>query len=129
MQLTKLLRFVEINADAVRKILKKHDRRLLTDDQALGSYLTTRVSRNPDSHLRQLFWHNGLNAIVSSLKGVIEEMPANCRTLQDSYGRRASVVDKEGEGEVETARNKGRGWWSDLPGSGFFTTLYMSGQC
>ncbi|GAB5030516.1 spx domain-containing membrane protein at4g22990-like [Nannochloropsis oceanica] len=93
MQLTKLLRFVEINADAVRKILKKHDRRLLTDDQALGSYLTTRVSRNPDSHLRQLFWHNGLNAIVSSLKGVIEEMPANCRTLQDSYA--IHVQDKE----------------------------------
>lgn len=112
MQLTKLLHFVEINADAVRKILKKHDRRLLTDDQALGSYLTTRVSRNPDSHLRQLFWHNGLNAIVSSLKGVIEEMPANCRTLQDSYGRSACVVEKEGEGEVETARNGARGWWS-----------------
>jgi len=85
-QLTRLLHFLELNADAVRKILKKHDRRLLSDDLATGSYLTTRVSRNPDSHLRQLFWQNGLNAIVLSLKAAIQEMPAKCQMLQDGSG-------------------------------------------
>lgn len=85
-QLVKLLRFIELNAEAVRKILKKHDRVLLRDDLMTGSYLTTRASRSPANHLRQMFHHNGISAIVSSLKVAIEEMPENCRSLQESFG-------------------------------------------
>jgi hypothetical protein len=45
-----------------------------------------RASRSPASHLRQLFHHNGISAIVSSLKTAIEEMPQNCHSLQESFG-------------------------------------------
>ena len=85
-QLVKLLRFIELNAEAVRKILKKHDRVLLADELMTGHYLTTRASRSPASHLRQLFHHNGISAIVGSLKAAIEEMPAQCLSLQESFG-------------------------------------------
>lgn len=45
--------------------------------------LLLRVSRSADSHLRQLYYHNGLSAICSSLSTAVGEMAA-----VDDTGRR-----------------------------------------
>ena len=82
-ELHSLLRYLELNATAVRKILKKHDK-MIAERNVAGEFLLTRRDA-PDSHLRNLILHEGLGAILSSLEALL---PA-----EDLGDWRAVVVD------------------------------------
>jgi hypothetical protein len=84
--LEKLLAFVVLNAEGLRKALKKHDKNVLYH-RITGEYLTTRVSTSPDSHLRQLYYHNGIDAIFKSLTITLDEMPSLSRTPRERGGK------------------------------------------
>nr|CAD1830226.1 unnamed protein product [Ananas comosus var. bracteatus] len=82
--LVKLLRFVDLNATGIRKILKKFDKRFgyrFTD-----YYLTSR-SNHPYSQLQQVFKQVGLGAVVGALS-------RNLADLQECQGSYLSIYDQ-----------------------------------
>ncbi|KAG1354615.1 SPX domain-containing membrane protein [Cocos nucifera] len=82
--LLKLLRFVEMNAIGIRKILKKFDKRFgyrFTD-----YYVTTRAN-HPYSQLQQVFKHVGIVAVVGALS-------RNLADFQDRQGSYLSIYDQ-----------------------------------
>ncbi|XP_008812458.2 LOW QUALITY PROTEIN: SPX domain-containing membrane protein OsI_21475-like [Phoenix dactylifera] len=82
--LLRLLRFVDLNATGIRKILKKFDKRFgyrFTD-----YYLTTR-SNHPYSQLQQVFKHVGIGAVVGALS-------RNLADFQDRQGSYLSIYDQ-----------------------------------
>ncbi|MQM11490.1 hypothetical protein Taro_044398, partial [Colocasia esculenta] len=82
--LLKLLKFVDINATGIRKILKKFDKRFgyrFTD-----YYVTTRAN-HPYSQLQQVFKHVGLGAVVGALS-------RNLADFQDREGSYLSIYDQ-----------------------------------
>ncbi|XP_008803249.2 SPX domain-containing membrane protein OsI_17046-like [Phoenix dactylifera] len=82
--LLKLLRFVEMNATGIRKILKKFDKRFgyrFTD-----YYVTTRAN-HPYSQLQQVFKHVGIVAVVGALS-------RNLADFQDRQGSYLSIYDQ-----------------------------------
>ncbi|CAN6240560.1 unnamed protein product [Urochloa humidicola] len=81
--LIKLLRFVDINATGIRKILKKFDKRFgykFTD-----YYVTTRAN-HPYSQLQQVFKQVGIVAVVGALS-------RNLEYLQHHEGSFVSIYD------------------------------------
>lgn len=81
--LIKLLRFVDMNATGIRKILKKFDKRFgyrFTD-----YYVTTRAN-HPYSQLQQVFKQVGIVAVVGALS-------RNLAYLQDHEGSVLSIYD------------------------------------
>ncbi|KAL5215312.1 hypothetical protein ABZP36_004464 [Zizania latifolia] len=81
--LIKLLRFVDMNATGIRKILKKFDKRFgyrFTD-----YYVTTRAN-HPYSQLQQVFKQVGIVAVVGALS-------RNLAYLQDHQGSFLSIYD------------------------------------
>ncbi|KAJ4775244.1 SPX domain-containing membrane protein [Rhynchospora pubera] len=83
LDLIKLLRFVDMNATGIRKILKKFDKRFgyrFTD-----YYLTSR-SNHPYSQLQQVFKHVGIGAVVGALT-------RNLTDLQERHGSYLSIYD------------------------------------
>ncbi|XP_039138289.1 SPX domain-containing membrane protein OsI_21475-like [Dioscorea cayenensis subsp. rotundata] len=82
--LLKLLKFVDMNATGIRKILKKFDKRFgykFTD-----YYVSTR-SNHPYSQLQQVFKHVGIGAVVGALS-------RNLADLQDRQGSYLSIYDQ-----------------------------------
>ncbi|GJN01059.1 hypothetical protein PR202_ga18294 [Eleusine coracana subsp. coracana] len=82
--LIKLLKFVDLNATGIRKILKKFDKRFgyrFTD-----YYVTTR-SNHPYSQLQQVFKHVGVGAVVGALS-------RNLADLQERQGSYLSIYDQ-----------------------------------
>ncbi|KAJ6843206.1 B3 domain-containing protein-like isoform X1 [Iris pallida] len=82
--LLKLLRFVDMNATGIRKILKKFDKRLgirFTD------YYVSSRSNHPYSQLQQVFKHVGIGAVVGALS-------RNLADLQDCQGSFLSIYDQ-----------------------------------
>ncbi|OEL15966.1 SPX domain-containing membrane protein, partial [Dichanthelium oligosanthes] len=85
MDLVKLLKFVDINANAVRKILKKFDERLgykFTD-----YYVSSRLN-HPYSQLKQVFKHVGIGAVVGALSrnlGDLEEREGSYLNIYDQH--------------------------------------------
>ncbi|XP_061339949.1 SPX domain-containing membrane protein At4g22990-like isoform X2 [Gastrolobium bilobum] len=85
--LLKLLKFVEINAIGLRKILKKFDKQLgykFTD-----YYVKTRAN-HPYSQLRQVFRHVGIGAVV----GVLSNTFADLWDLEQCQGSYISIYDQ-----------------------------------
>ncbi|KAL6861465.1 hypothetical protein ACP4OV_017165 [Aristida adscensionis] len=84
LDLIKLLKFVDLNATGIRKILKKFDKRFgyrFTD-----YYVTTR-SNHPYSQLQQVFKHVGVGAVVGALS-------RNLAELQERQGSYLSIYDQ-----------------------------------
>ncbi|KAJ1280529.1 hypothetical protein BS78_04G240200 [Paspalum vaginatum] len=82
--LVKLLRFLDMNATGIRKILKKFDKRFgykFTD-----YYVSTRAN-HPYSQLQQIFKQVGVVAVVGALS-------RNLAYLQDHQGSFASIYDQ-----------------------------------
>ncbi|XP_042459578.1 SPX domain-containing membrane protein OsI_21475-like isoform X1 [Zingiber officinale] len=82
--LLKLLRFVDMNATGIRKILKKFDKRFgykFTD-----YYISTR-SNHPYSQLQQVFKHVGIAAVVGALS-------RNLAEIQERQGSYPSLYDQ-----------------------------------
>ncbi|XP_042401917.1 SPX domain-containing membrane protein OsI_21475-like isoform X1 [Zingiber officinale] len=82
--LLKLLKFVDMNATGIRKILKKFDKRFgykFTD-----YYINTR-SNHPYSQLQQVFKHVGIAAVVGALS-------RNLAELQERQGSYPSIYDQ-----------------------------------
>ncbi|KAG6498848.1 hypothetical protein ZIOFF_038598 [Zingiber officinale] len=82
--LLKLLKFVDMNATGIRKILKKFDKRFgykFTD-----YYISTR-SNHPYSQLQQVFKHVGIAAVVGALS-------RNLAELQERQGSYPSIYDQ-----------------------------------
>ncbi|KAJ0967071.1 hypothetical protein J5N97_023988 [Dioscorea zingiberensis] len=83
-ELLKLLKFLDLNATGIRKILKKFDKRFgfrFTD-----YYLTSRAN-HPYSQLQQVFKHVGIGAVVGALS-------RNLADLQDRQGSYLSIYDQ-----------------------------------
>ncbi|XP_062219904.1 SPX domain-containing membrane protein OsI_08463 [Phragmites australis] len=81
--LVKLLRFVDMNATGIRKILKKFDKRFgykFTD-----YYVSTRAN-HPYSQIQQIFKQVGVVAVVGALS-------RNLAYLQDHQGSFSSIYD------------------------------------
>ncbi|XP_066331633.1 SPX domain-containing membrane protein OsI_08463 isoform X2 [Miscanthus floridulus] len=81
--LVKLLRFLDMNATGIRKILKKFDKRFgykFTD-----YYVSTRAN-HPYSQLQQIFKQVGVVAVVGALS-------RNLAYLQDHQGSLANIYD------------------------------------
>lgn len=82
--LLKLLRFVDLNATGIRKILKKFDKRFgyrFTD-----YYLSSRAN-HPYSQLQQVFKHVGIGAVVGAIS-------RNLTDLQPNHGSYLSIYDQ-----------------------------------
>ncbi|XP_072966884.1 SPX domain-containing membrane protein OsI_21475-like [Typha angustifolia] len=82
--LVKLLRFVDLNATAIRKILKKFDKRF---GYRFTDYYVTSRSNHPYSQLQQVFKHVGLGAVVGALS-------RNLADLQERQGSYFSIYDQ-----------------------------------
>lgn len=83
LDLVKLLRFVDMNATGIRKILKKFDKRFgyrFTD-----YYVSTRAN-HPYSQLQPIFKQVGIVAVAGALT-------RNLATLQDHHGSFTSIYD------------------------------------
>ncbi|KAJ0974577.1 hypothetical protein J5N97_016542 [Dioscorea zingiberensis] len=81
--LVKLLKFVDMNATGIRKILKKFDKHF--DYRFTNYYVSTR-SNHPYSQLQQVFKHVGIGAVVGALS-------RNLAFLQDCEGSSLSIYD------------------------------------
>ncbi|KAF8780771.1 hypothetical protein HU200_000711 [Digitaria exilis] len=85
LDLVKLLKFVDINANAVRRILKKFDERL--GDKFTDYYVSSR-SNHPYSQLKQVFKHVGIGAVVGALSrnlGDLEEREGSYLNIYDQH--------------------------------------------
>ncbi|CAM0952518.1 unnamed protein product [Alopecurus aequalis] len=83
LDLVRLLKFVDLNANAVRKILKKFDERL--GYQFTDYYVRSR-SNHPFSQLKQVFKHVGIGAVVGALSrnlGDLEEREGSYLNIYD----------------------------------------------
>ncbi|RWW18490.1 hypothetical protein BHE74_00018118 [Ensete ventricosum] len=77
--LIKLLKFVDMNATGLRKILKKFDKRF---GYKFTDYYVTSRANHPYSQLQQVFKHVGIGAVVGALS----------RNLADLNVRRGSYL-------------------------------------
>ncbi|XP_020571949.1 SPX domain-containing membrane protein Os06g0129400-like isoform X3 [Phalaenopsis equestris] len=82
--LVKLLKFVDLNATGIRKILKKFDKRF---GHRFTDYYVTSRANHPYSQLQQVFKHVGLGAIVGALS-------RNLADLQYRQGSYLSIYDQ-----------------------------------
>ncbi|CAL9204275.1 unnamed protein product [Musa hybrid cultivar] len=82
--LLKLLRFVDMNATGLRKILKKFDKRF--HSRFTDYYVSSRAS-HPYSQLQQVFKHVGIGAVVGALSRHLAD-------LQDHQGSYSSIYDQ-----------------------------------
>ncbi|KAF0898463.1 hypothetical protein E2562_007297 [Oryza meyeriana var. granulata] len=80
LDLVTLLKFVDFNANAVRKILKKFDERL---GYKFTDYYVRSRSNHPYSQLQQVFRHVGIGAVVGALS----------RNLNDHEERQGSYLN------------------------------------
>ncbi|KAL6601728.1 hypothetical protein ACP70R_044948 [Stipagrostis hirtigluma subsp. patula] len=84
LDLVKLLKFVDINANAVRKILKKFDERL---GYKFTDYYVRSRSNHPYSQLQQVFRHVGIGAVVGALS-------RNLSDLEEREGSYLNIYDQ-----------------------------------
>ncbi|KAG0512530.1 hypothetical protein BDA96_10G022000 [Sorghum bicolor] len=82
--LIKLLKFVDLNATGIRKILKKFDKRF---GYRFTDYYVTSRSNHPYSQLQQVFKHVGVGAVVGALS-------RNLAELQERQGSYLSIYDQ-----------------------------------
>ncbi|KNA17609.1 hypothetical protein SOVF_078670 [Spinacia oleracea] len=82
--LLRLLFFVEMNAIALRKILKKFDKRL---GYGFTNYYVKTRANHPYSQLQQIFKHVGFGAVVGAIS-------RNLADLQDNQGSYVSIYDQ-----------------------------------
>ncbi|XP_066375545.1 SPX domain-containing membrane protein OsI_21475 [Miscanthus floridulus] len=82
--LIKLLKFVDLNATGIRKILKKFDKRF---GYRFTDYYVTSRSNHPYSQLQQVFKHVGVGAVVGALSRNLVE-------LQERQGSYLSIYDQ-----------------------------------
>jgi len=68
----RLLSFVDLNATAVRKILKKHDK--MSQHALTHVYVSASSDESAESHLDQLHGEEGLKALVVSLRRAFAEL-------------------------------------------------------
>ncbi|KAM0823772.1 hypothetical protein ACQ4PT_070647 [Festuca glaucescens] len=83
LDLVRLLKFVDLNANAVRKILKKFDERL---GYTFTDYFVRSRSNHPFSQLKQVFKHVGIGAVVGALSrnlGDLEEREGSYLNIYD----------------------------------------------
>ncbi|KAG0486131.1 hypothetical protein HPP92_008226 [Vanilla planifolia] len=84
LDLVKLLKFVDLNATGIRKILKKFDKRF---GYRFTDYYVTSRANHPYSQLQQVFKHVGLGAVVGALS-------RNLFYLQRCQGSYLSIYDR-----------------------------------
>ena len=73
MKILSIIKFVDLNVTAVRKILKKHDKSC-KNNKLSHSYLSAYTNESADSHLDQLYNNEGLASLVLTLKRAFAEL-------------------------------------------------------
>ena len=91
-ELVELLRFLELNNTGLRKILKKHDK-MIDSQRITGSFLSSRAAR-PDSHLRHLSRHEGLNSLLTSVRSGLNAA-ANAAKLERAGAAQQALSQHE----------------------------------
>ena len=66
------VKFIDLNVQAVRKILKKYDKK--TKTKLSHNYLSAYANEYVDSHLDQLYHDGGLSSLVVSLRKAFDEL-------------------------------------------------------
>ena len=72
MKILSIIKFVDLNVTAVRKILKKHDKN--SKQKLSHSYLSAYTNESADSHLDQLYNNEGVASLVLTLKRAFVEL-------------------------------------------------------
>ncbi|CAN6198598.1 unnamed protein product [Urochloa humidicola] len=92
LDLVKLLKFVDINANAVRRILKKFDERL--GDKFTDYYVSSRSS-HPYSQLKQVFKHVGIGAVVGALSRNLSDLEEREGSYLNIYDQHPLAIPKD----------------------------------
>ncbi|CAN6218437.1 unnamed protein product [Urochloa humidicola] len=92
LDLVKLLKFVDINANAVRRILKKFDERL--GDKFTDYYVSSR-SNHPYSQLKQVFKHVGIGAVVGALSRNLSDLEEREGSYLNIYDQHPLAIPKD----------------------------------
>ncbi|XP_062199601.1 SPX domain-containing membrane protein OsI_32082-like isoform X2 [Phragmites australis] len=92
LDLVKLLKFVEINANAVRKILKKFDERL---GYKFTDYYVKSRSNHPYSQLQQVFRHVGIGAVVGALSRNLSDLEEREGSYLNIYDQHPLAIPKD----------------------------------
>jgi len=74
LELLRLVQFVELNVTAVRKILKKHDKKKAKEKKLSKHYLLDYFDQGRDCHLNQLYHYGGISALVTTLKTAFDDV-------------------------------------------------------
>ncbi|KAJ1290471.1 hypothetical protein BS78_02G246400 [Paspalum vaginatum] len=92
LDLVKLLKFVDINANAVRKILKKFDERM---GYKFTDYYVSSRSNHPYSQLQQVFRHVGIGAVVGALSRNLSDIEEREGSYLNIYDQHSLVIPKD----------------------------------
>lgn len=91
-ELLKLVQFVELNVTAVRKILKKHDKKKHKSNHLSWKYLSRYFEDGSDSHLNQLYHYGGISALVLTLKLSFAELRTLRKTTERAHALGAQTT-------------------------------------
>ncbi|BAT09019.1 Os09g0521800, partial [Oryza sativa Japonica Group] len=92
LDLVTLLKFVELNANAVRKILKKFDERL---GYKFTDYYVRSRSNHPYSQLQQVFRHVGIGAVVGALSRNLSDLEERQGSYLNIYDQHPLAIPKD----------------------------------
>uniref|UniRef100_A0A0D9XFT4 SPX domain-containing protein n=1 Tax=Leersia perrieri TaxID=77586 RepID=A0A0D9XFT4_9ORYZ len=92
LDLVTLLKFVELNANAVRKILKKFDERL---GYKFTDYYVRSRSNHPYSQLQQVFKHVGIGAVVGALSRNLSDLEERQGSYLNIYDQHPLAIPKD----------------------------------
>uniref|UniRef100_A0A0E0M3J5 SPX domain-containing protein n=1 Tax=Oryza punctata TaxID=4537 RepID=A0A0E0M3J5_ORYPU len=92
LDLVTLLKFVELNASAVRKILKKFDERL---GYKFTDYYVRSRSNHPYSQLQQVFRHVGIGAVVGALSRNLNDLEERQGSYLNIYDQHPLAIPKD----------------------------------
>ncbi|KAK3132896.1 hypothetical protein QOZ80_6AG0529150 [Eleusine coracana subsp. coracana] len=92
LDLVKLLKFVDLNATAVRKILKKFDERL---GYKFTDYYVKSRSNHPYSQLKQVFKHVGIGAVVGALSRNLSDLEEREGSYLNIYDQHPLAIPKD----------------------------------
>jgi hypothetical protein len=103
-EILELLRYLERNSVALRKILHRHDALF---DQKMGSmYFDTRFSENKNSQLRQLYHQEGVKALVASIRRGFEELYDARKAFSERSANDSPLLGRSFDGSLRGSSRK-----------------------
>ncbi|KAJ8506101.1 hypothetical protein OPV22_006987 [Ensete ventricosum] len=101
--LIKLLKFVDMNATGLRKILKKFDKRF---GYKFTDYYVTSRANHPYSQLQQVFKHVGMGAVVGALSRNLADLNVRRGSYLSIYDQPSVVIKDPVIGQINATVDK-----------------------